>query len=64
MSTFLERTAFERVEVGTIVKTDSGLEVILGVSESTGGVVEVTTYNLDTDVESDYALQDVEFINN
>tara|TARA_R110000822_G_scaffold23825_2_gene73228 strand:- start:313 stop:504 length:192 start_codon:yes stop_codon:yes gene_type:complete len=62
MSNFLERTAFERVEIGMIVKTDSGLEAILGVSESTGGVIEITTYNLDTDVESDYTLQDVEVI--
>tara|TARA_R110000744_G_scaffold67670_2_gene137937 strand:+ start:158 stop:349 length:192 start_codon:yes stop_codon:yes gene_type:complete len=62
MSNFLERTAFERIELGTIVKTSNGLERVAGVSEDFNGKIELTTEHIDTRKESEFMLDEVEVI--
>ena len=62
MSNFLERTAFERLELGTPVRTNEGFGRIIGVSEGRDGQIELYIRNLDSGKEAFYMLEDVEVI--
>jgi len=56
------RTAFERLDLGTPVRTNKGLGRIIGVSEGRDGQIELDIRDLDTGEEQFYMLEDVEVL--
>tara|TARA_R110000803_G_C11711303_1_gene286964 strand:+ start:133 stop:306 length:174 start_codon:yes stop_codon:yes gene_type:complete len=56
------RTAFERLDLGTPVRTDKGLGRIIGISEGRDNKIEIDVRDLDTGGEQFYALEDVEIL--
>ena len=56
------RTAFERLDLGTPVRTKKGEGRIVGVSEGRDGQIELDIRDLDSGEEAFYMLEDVEVL--
>lgn len=55
-------TAFERLDLGTPVRTNKGLGRVIGISEGRDNKIEIDVRDLDTGEEQFYALEDVEIL--